>query len=250
MISRILFWFFWLSLLPALFVSCAKSQWEPLFNGKDLEGWTVNCIEEDLGKSYWSVEEGCITCNSMGDRDHNYVWLCSDREFDNFHLKMKFQVYRESSGNSGVQFRSRYDNSANAHYGGWLHGPQVDIHGPEPYRTGLIYDETEGVRRWIYPSLPDWKIAPEQVPEGALETTLTYYEDDPAKWNSMELICNGMDIQTLVNENPVSEFNGKGILDDHKHKLWRSGEIGCIAFQLHMNDELKIRFKDILIKEL
>ncbi len=59
---------------------------------------------------------------------------------------MKFQVYRDCPGNSGVQFRSRYDETEN---GGWLDGPQVDIHAPLPmaWRTGLIYDETREKRR-------------------------------------------------------------------------------------------------------
>jgi hypothetical protein len=229
--------------------SCNDDQWEQLFNGKDLEGWTINCIPADKGKSYWSVEDGCITCNSMGDGDHNYVWLSTDREFADFHLKLKFQVFRESAGNSGVQFRSRYDNSTEANYGGWLNGPQVDIHGPDPFRTGLIYDETEGIRRWIHPSLPDWRIEPGQAPEAALNTSLLYFEDDPDAWNNMELICRGMSIETLINGNKVSQFNGEGILNDEVHSLWNSGELGCIAFQLHMDDELRIKFKDIYIKE-
>jgi len=230
--------------------SCRGGQWESLFNGADLEGWTVRCLASDREKSYWGVEDGCIICNSMGDREHNYVWLCSVREFSDFKLKLKFQVFKESDGNSGVQFRSRYDDSAQANYGGWLNGPQVDIHGPEAFRTGLIYDETEGVRRWIHPSLPDWRIDPDQAPESTRKTVLSYYEDDPDGWNSMEIFCRGMLVETRINGKLVSEFNGEGILNDQSHKAVNSGETGCIAFQLHMDDELMIRFKDIYIKEL
>ena len=230
--------------------SCQNNSWESLFNGVDLEGWIVKCIPADQGKSYWSVEEGSISCNSMGDKDHNYVWLCTDREFGDFHLKLQFMVFRESQGNSGVQFRSNYDDTPEANYGGWLNGPQVDIHGPLPYRTGLIYDETEGIRRWIHPSLPDWRISPDQAPGSTRETVLLYYEDDPLKWNSMEIICKGMRIQTRVNGNLVSDYDASGVSDDSIHRSWQSGERGCIAFQLHMNDELLIKFRDIYIKEL
>jgi len=224
-------------------------EWESLFNGKNLEGWVVKCIPADSGKEFWKVTNGYIECSSIGDKNHNYIWLATEREFKDFHLKLKFQLFKESGGNSGVQFRSRYDDSDSATYGGWLNGPQVDIHGPDPFRTGLIYDETDGVRRWIHPSLPDWRIAPEQAPEVALKTHLIYFEDDPEAWNSMELICKGMMVETLVNGNGVTVFNGEGILNDEVHHLKKSGMIGCIAFQLHMNDELKIRFKDIFIKE-
>jgi len=232
-----------------LLAGCQQGEWESLFNGKNLEGWTIKCIPEDQGKVYWTVADGAIECNSMGDKQHNYVWLTSDREFTDFHLKLKFQVFRDCQGNSGVQFRSSYDSSDTARHGGWLNGPQADIHGPVPYRCGLIYDETENVRRWIHPSLPDWKITEEQAPEQALETQLLYYEDDPKAWNEMEIICEGMHVITVVNGNQVSDFRGEGILNDHMHKIRHSGERGCLAFQLHSNDELKIRIKDINIIE-
>jgi hypothetical protein len=240
-------------LITALFLgtgvnSCKISQWESLFNGKDLEGWVVRSLPADQAKSYWTVKEGFIECNSMGDRSHNYVWLATEREFGNFHLKLKFQVFKESEGNSGVQFRSRYDDSETALYKGWMNGPQVDIHGPDPYRAGLIYDETDGVRRWIYPPLPDWNISREQAPSSALDTRLVYYEDDPEAWNDMEIICNGMVVETRINGNQVTLFDGKDVLNDEVHQFRKSGGYGCIAFQLHMGDELKIRFKDIYIK--
>lgn len=247
---RSFFHFAVLLFLSSALISCNNRQWESLFNGENLDGWSVKCIAADHRKEYWRVEEGSIICNSMGDKEHNYVWLASDREFSDFHLKLKFQVFRESDGNSGVQFRSFYDNSEKATYGGWLNGPQVDIHGPLPFRTGLIYDETEGVRRWIHPSLSDWRITPEQAPAAALETRLVYFEDEPGAWNSMEIICQGMKLETIVNGNRVSEFDGEGILNDEAHRIGKSGTTGCIALQLHMNDELKIKFKDFLIKDL
>lgn len=236
-------------ILGTVIISCTQPERESLFNGEDLEGWTVKCIPADQGKVFWIVKDGNIECSSMGDKDHNYIWLATDREFADFHLKLKFQLFKESGGNSGVQFRSSYDDSDSATYGGWLNGPQVDIHGPDPFRTGLIYDETDGVRRWIHPSLPDWRIVPEQAPAAALQTQVVYFEDEPEAWNSMELICKGMMVETLVNGNRVTAFNGDGILNDEAHHLKSSGMIGCIAFQLHMNDELQIRFRDILIKE-
>jgi len=230
--------------------SCINQEWESLFNGMDLEGWNVKCISVDEGKEYWTVREGYIECNSLGDKEHNYIWLATDKEFTDFHLKLKFQVFRESGGNSEVQFRSSYDHSEGARFTAWLNGPQVDIHCPTPFRTGLIYDETEDVNRWIHPSLPDAGIVPEQAPESALETSLVFFEDGLEAWNSMEIICEGMSVRTFVNGNHVAEFDGEGILNDEVHKYRKSGETGFIALQLHMYDELKIRYKDIFIKEL
>jgi hypothetical protein len=228
---------------------CSGQEWEPLFNGENLEGWIVYSTPEDEGKQYWKAHEGYMEANSMGDTDHNYIWLATEREFSDFHFKAKFQVFKSSTGNSGIQFRSSFDDSDTARNGGWLNGPQADIHGPNPMRTGLIYDETDQVRRWIYPSLPDWNITAGQVPEAAHKTVLYYYEDDPGVWNEMEIICEGMYVVTVVNGNRVTDFDAEGILNDDLHQMRRSGEKGFFALQLHSNDELQIRFKDIYVKE-
>lgn len=224
--------------------------WKSLFDGKSLEGWDVKCTEADLGKNYWRVSGENIECNSIGRGDHDYFWLTSQGEYGDFQLRLKFQVFKSSPGNSGIQFRSSYDDSETARKGGWLHGPQADIHPPNPMRTGLIYDETDGVNRWIYPSLPDWNISTEQVPKEALRTNLLYADNDPEAWNTMEIICEGMQIETFVNGLRVTDFNAEGILNDAAHLKAGSGLSGFIALQLHTGDELLIRFRDIYIREL
>jgi hypothetical protein len=74
---------------------------------------------------------------------------------------------------------------------GWLHGPQVDIHPPAPFRTGLIYDETREARRWIHPSLPDWQIEPAQAPHD--------FHWDLHGWNRLRLVCQGTRVDTWLN---------------------------------------------------
>jgi len=123
----------------------AQQDWAPLFDGKTLKGWRVAAKPEDRDKGFWRVENGAITCDSRGRKDHDYVWLIHEKEFGDFELRLKVRGFRESTGNSGVQVRSRYDWQAF-----WLDGPQVDVHPPAPWRTGLIYDETRETRRWIF----------------------------------------------------------------------------------------------------
>jgi hypothetical protein len=43
---------------------------------------------------------------------------------------------------------------------------------------------------------------------------------------------------------------GAGVLDDATHISRNVGLKGHIALQIHRNDQLKIRFKDIMIREL
>ena len=228
------------------FASCNQDKWEQLFNGKDLSGWTVVCQPQDQDKGFWTVENEAILCNSTDRKDHDYVWLINDREFGDFELQLKFQAYSDSPGNSGLQFRSRYDYTAKD--GGWLNGPQVDINPPQPmpWRTGLIYDETDGVNRWIYPSLPNWEMPKEYEPK---EHIFKYSEDGDG-WNDLTLICRGMHIKTLVNGIVRTDWDATGILDSELHMKHNVGRTGHFVLQLHSGDDLRMRFKDIRIKEL
>ncbi|MBK1878754.1 3-keto-disaccharide hydrolase [Pelagicoccus mobilis] len=220
--------------------------WLELFDGESLAGWSVQCQSEDKGKGYWTAQEGYIQCDSMGDKDHDYVWLQYDREFSDFELRLEFRAFRESKGNSGVQFRSRYDPSPDAPRGGWLDGPQADIHPHGPFRNGLIYDETRTEKRWISPSLPDWRITPEQ---GA-QTYKFHFSDEGNGWNQMVIRCEGNRVQTWVNGVQVRDWDGSGVLDSEGHQRHRVGRSGFIALQLHSKDELKIHFQNLKLKEL
>lgn len=222
-----------------------RNSFVSLFNGKDLAGWTVKCQAADRGKTFWSVDNGTILCDSIGRKDHNYVWLLSDGEYGDFELRLKFQVYRDCPGNSGLQFRSRYDAEAK---GGWLDGPQVDIHAPPPmtWRTGLIYDETREVRRWIFPSLKNSTMDPAFKPDHFVFK----YSDEGDGWNDLTLICRGLHVTTIVNGVTRTDWDATGVLDTPAHVQHKVGRQGHFALQLHTGDELKIRFKDIQVSHL
>jgi len=222
-----------------------SSNWISLFNGKDLTGWTVKCQAQDKEKIFWQVDQGTILCDSISRKNHNYVWLMTEREFNDFELKLKFQAYRDSPGNSGVQFRSRFDATAN---GGWLDGPQVDIHPPAKmsWRTGHIYDETRGERRWVSPSLKNSRMDPKFKPA---EHIFKYAEDDDG-WNELRIICQGLHVKTILNGIVVTDWDGTGVLDNAVHIKHNVGRKRHFALQLHSGDSLRIRFKDLWIREL
>ena len=226
-------------------IQAQEDGWEQLFNGKDLTGWTVMCKSRDKDKTFWTVNDGEIVCDSIGKKDHDYVWLMSDKEFDDFELRLKFYGVSDSSGNSGLQFRSRYDKTARN--GGWLNGPQVDIHMPKPmdWRTGLIYDETDGENRWIHPSLPDAGMPAKYAPE----TYKMKSGDGGDGWNELVLICKGMKIKTIVNGIVRTDWDATGVLDNELHIKHNVGRKGHFALQLHSGDELRIKYKDIQIRK-
>jgi len=160
-------------------------------------------------------------------------------------LKLKFQAGRDVRGNSGLQFRSRYDPNAN---GGWMDGPQVDIHPPADmsWRTGFIYDETRGQRHWLVPNLMGSNIDEKVKPA----RHRFKYSDDGDGWNELVVICRGTKVRTVLNGIVVADWDGAGILDDAVHQRYRVGSRGHFALQIHRGSQVRIRFKDILVREI
>lgn len=217
-----------------------------LFDGETLDGWVVKCRPKDNDKrGYWKAVDGTITADVPPGSDHNYIWLLTEREFDDFELTLKVQSYSTSQGNSGIQVRSRYDDQA-----GWLDGPQVDIHPPGPWRTGFIYDETRGAQVWLWPDVGAPQNArPEHAPQG-WQWRQADDPDHPDAWNTMRIVCRRTRIQTFVNGVAVADYDGRGRLDDQAHHRRNVGMRGHIGLQIHPGGSLLLRFKDLQLRPL
>jgi hypothetical protein len=220
----------------------ARTGWISLFNGRDLSGWSVKCRPKDKDKTgYWKVVDGTITAETPRGSNHHYIWLLTDEEYGDFELRLKTQTYRTTTGNSGVQVRSRYDDTA-----GWLDGPQVDIHPPGPWRSGFIYDETREAKVWLWPDVGRPANAkPQHAPKG---WSWVHADDETNAWNEVTIACHGTRIRTIVNGVLVADYDGAGRLDDAAHKRHRVGMKGHIGLQIHPGNELLIRFKDLEVK--
>jgi 3-keto-disaccharide hydrolase len=70
---------------------------EPLFDGKDLNGWEV----DDPTKAYWSAQNGELRNDKGGANIH------TTRKFDDFKLHIEYNC--PDGGNSGVYLRGRYE---------------------------------------------------------------------------------------------------------------------------------------------
>jgi len=75
-------------------------EWESLFNGRDLTGWTAI----DGPASSWQVEDGLLFCSGKGSG-----WLSTDKEYGNFELELEFRV--PVGGNSGVFLRAPHEGN-------------------------------------------------------------------------------------------------------------------------------------------
>lgn len=179
--------------------------WRPLFNGKDLSGWVV------VGKEKWTVEDGVIHGQAVTT---GYGYLRTEQKFKDFQLFLRFKC--EGIGNSGVFFRSEFDE-ATARV---LHGLQFEIDPRIGRHTGGVYGDGRG---WIV-----WP-APEKEP--------LLRPDD---WNDYLLI--------VVGNRYISYLNGVLMVDftDPQPKSFD----GYIALQLHSGGQANMKFKDIWIRDL
>jgi len=118
----------------AAFPFAVRSQ-EKLFNGKNLDGWTVHGTEK------WYVKKGELVCESGPDKGYGY--LSTNKEYKDFVLTLKFR--QEANGNSGVFIRSGIDGTK---ISGW----QVEV-APPGSHTGGIY-ESYG-RGWLIQPKPE-----------------------------------------------------------------------------------------------
>ena len=162
-----------LSLLLCSLMLPAKKT--PIFNGKDLTGWTI------YGTEKWYVDkDGYLVCESGPDKQYGY--LATDKFYKNFDLTLEF--LQESNGNSGVFFRSTIEGTR---ISGW----QCEV-APKGNDTGGIY-ESYG-RGWLV-QIPDEK-------ENILK---------PGEWNKLHLRVEGDRVQTWLNGQPMVDLKDEKI---------------------------------------
>jgi hypothetical protein len=143
--------------------------------------------------------------------DKKYGYLSTDKAYKNFILDLKFK--QEADGNSGVFVRS---NIKGTDITGW----QVEV-APTNLHTGGIYES--GGRGWL--------IEPSPENEKVLHQ---------GRWNHMRIKVEGDEITSWLN----------GIQMVHlKDAKFGSGK-GYIALQIHSGGGIKVKWKDLYIKEL
>ena len=143
--------------------------------------------------------------------DKQYGYLSTDKAYKNFIVTLKFK--QEANGNSGVFIRSGIEGTK---ISGW----QVEV-APKGHHTGGIY-ESYG-RGWL--------IQPKSDDEKELKT---------GKWNTLKIKVGGDEVTTWL--------NGRRMVYLKDEKIGK-GE-GFIALQIHDGGGIKVRWKDIMIKEL
>lgn len=166
---------YFLLLFLFLFGSSASAQeFNDIFNGKDLSGWTVH------GTERWYVENGELVCESGPDKKYGY--LTTDKTYKNFVLSLDFK--QESNGNSGVFIRSSVQGTK-------VNGWQVEV-APPGSHTGGIY-ESYG-RGWL--------VQPDPEDEKILQ---------PSEWNHMEIRVEDNEVTTWLNGKEIVHLKDEKI---------------------------------------
>ncbi|WP_129714441.1 DUF1080 domain-containing protein [Pedobacter sp. SYP-B3415] len=194
-----------LAMLAIVFIAAGLPEkgFKSIFNGKNLNGWTVHGTEK------WYVENKELVCESGPDKKYGY--LSTTKAYDNFILDLDFK--QEANGNSGVFIRSGIEGTK---ISGW----QVEV-APKGHSTGGIY-ESYG-RGWL--------IKPTAEKEEALK---------PGDWNHMRIRVSGDEV--------TSWLNGTEMVNIKDAKIG-AGK-GFIALQIHDGGGIKVRWKNIKIKQL
>lgn len=143
--------------------------------------------------------------------EKKYGYLSTQNFYNDFILTLNFK--QESDGNSGIFIRSTIEGTK---ISGW----QVEV-APPKNNTGGIY-ESYG-RGWL--------IKPDPIKDSALKM---------GKWNKMKIKVKGSSV--------TSWLNGVKMIELEDEKIGKGK--GAIALQIHDGGGIKVRWKNIIIKEL
>lgn len=206
--------FILIAMLVTVATSAQEPQWQNLFNGKNLKGWTkLN------GTAEYKIQDNAIVgVSKMGTPN---TFLATDKMYDNFILEFEFKI--DEGLNSGVQFRS---NSLKNYRDGRVHGYQFEIDPSERAWTGGIYDEAR--RGWLYPltynTMKAVVVKSDDSGECLYPPTYNPLAQKAFKkneWNKGRIEAIGNSIRTWVNGIPCAD-----LIDD----MTKSG---FIALQVH-----------------
>ena len=207
-----------------------------MFDGETLDGWRAHPA---AGPQAWTAKDGVIHGEGKEDR-LAYLVYARDEELTDFELKFDYRMVTE--GNTGVEVRTRIDETGKRPFEGYHAdighagiGPHVlgawDFHfghrtrkeHPNPRGTRLVIaeDDTARTTRIGHP--------------------LTLNDIKKGDWNEGYIIARGSRFRFYINRKLASEFT-----DNYEQGRLRSGFIGL---QLH-DKGMIVQFKDLFLRKL
>ncbi|GAB3251556.1 hypothetical protein GCM10027347_10060 [Larkinella harenae] len=197
-----------------IFCTFQKEQDQPLFNGKNFNGWTVR---GEQVKNDYRIENGEIVGISKPNSQNTF--LCTNKNYDDFILELEVKV--DTGMNSGIQFRSE---SRPDYKNGRVHGYQAEIDPSARAWSGGLYDEAR--RGW----LADLK--------NNAEGRQAFRKFD---WNKYRIEAVGKTVKIYLNGVQTTDFT-----DTLETR-------GFIALQVHgtkVQRPMEVRWRNIHLQEL
>jgi hypothetical protein len=165
-----------LTILSLLLLSATAFSQKRLFNGKNLENWTIHGTEK------WYVEKGELVCES--GPENKYGYLSTNSLYKDFILDLDFK--QEANGNSGVFIRSSIE-------GVTINGWQVEV-APQNLHTGGIYESMPNGRQWLVKPIPE--------DEAVLQ---------PGAWNHLRIQAVGSKVVSWLNGKQMVELEDEKV---------------------------------------
>jgi hypothetical protein len=178
--------------------------WLPLFNGKDLTGWTTHPnpnpgayqkvveVKNESGAvvgfsgetkdgkliPLWQVKDGLLT----GSGPHSHLFTVKD-DYTDFRYRVEAKI--NDKGNSGQYFRTQFAPSFPPGYEAQINATHTD-----PIRTGSLYPDGRGKLGGFREKITVMNKAPHKADE----------------WFVQEVIAEGPHIQIFVNGKKTVDF--------------------------------------------
>lgn len=227
---------------------------KPLFNGKDLTGWTGDM-------RLWSVKDGAIRGETTKENPtfgNTFLLYTGGTDkpvsFKDFELRLSFKI---DHGNAGVQYRSTLKPFKETDKNKWVvAGYQAEVENT-PGKVGFLYHESG--RGWLV-NVGDKMVISEDGKKEVVgklgekdEIAKTYKKSD---WNDYVIRCEGNRVQHFLNgiqtidlvdnqEKPLPGKDGKP-----GSPLQARCNEGLIGLQIHAGPPMWVEYKNIRIKEL
>jgi hypothetical protein len=195
--------------------SGAAEEGRPLFNGKDLSGWTYHLDRRGVKmEDVWSVKEGVLMCKG---RPAGYL-ITEKNDFENYVLTLEWR-WPERGGNNGVL----------------VHVTRPGALGVWPKSLEVQLASGDAGDFWVIGTTIDVD-KPEGRVEGRRHKNLSDRDEKPiGEWNTMEVTCRGDEVLVKIN----------GKLVNHATNV--SQTKGAIALQ---SEGTPIEFRKITLQAL
>jgi hypothetical protein len=234
------------------------TEWNSLFNGKDLNDWIVKIHHHEAGQNFgqtFRVEDGIIKVryDQYGDFNDQFAHLYYKKPFSHFHLKLEYRFVGElqrgapeyTLRNSGVMFHSQDPRSMPKEQN-WPISVEMQFLGGlgdgKPRPTGNMCSPGTDI---VYNG---------KVYDGhCLNSSSKTFDGD--QWVKAELIVLGDSLIThIINGDTVLRYSkptmGGGVVSGYDSTLWIPGKPlkeGYIALQ---SEGQPVDFRNVELREL